>query len=53
MLKLVPYVVIAFTLRILLVESNNVHDCLWILLLFLLGYAILLKRTLPFFWKTL
>ena len=53
MLELVPDVVVAFTLRIFLVEGDNVHDGLWILLLFLLGNAILLKRPLPFFWKTL
>jgi hypothetical protein len=49
----VPDGVVLGLLSVVLVEVDDVHDSLGVLLLFLLGDAILLEHALPFFGKAL
>lgn len=50
-IELVPYLIIISTC-VLFVESHNIHHCLWVFLLFLLGDTIFLQQPLPFLWQT-
>jgi hypothetical protein len=50
---LLPNVVVVVLLGVLLVEVDNVHRCLGVLLLLLLCNAVLLQHALPFLGETL
>lgn len=50
---LLPDIVVIVLLGVLLVEVDNVHRCLGVLLLLLLCNAVLLQHALPFLGETL
>jgi hypothetical protein len=53
MVEFVIEIIIAARVRVLLVECNDVNDCLWVFLLLLFGNSVGLQCSLPFLGQTL